>query len=298
MEKSSSYRIYTLMVTVVLLWGLSWPVNKLGLDFIPPFWFATWRLIIGTVAMFLLVIYLKRLIMPTPKDLPMILSLGIFQIGFFVLFINLGLAYQASGTAAILVYTTPLWVMPMAIFFFKESSTFLKWLGFFLGIIGVLLMLNPWEMDWTNSNTLLGVIFLIGASLSLSISILCAKYMTWHHPPLELIPWQLLIGSIMLFIVALIFHPHPTSLWNLTSSLCIAYTAIFATAFGFWGMTKLSKELPATITSICFLGVPVSGVIFSAVVLHERIDLFMILAMLFITVGLICVVCGDKPKKT
>ena len=295
-ETSHSRSLYILLIAVALAWGLSWPLNKLGLDFIPPFWFAAYRLIFGTISMFLLVIYLKKLIIPSKKALPLILLIGFFQIGLFILFINLGLITQSGGTAAILVYTTPLWVMPMAIFFFKEPSTPLKWLGFTLGLIGVLFMLNPWEIDWTNGQVLLSTFFLMSASLSCSISILCAKYMTWHHTPLELIPWQLLVGCVVLTIVALISQPHPTLVWNATSIMCLAYTAVIATALGFLGMTKLSKELPATVTSIGFLGVPVSGVIFSVIILHETLDVFKILAMLFIISGLVCVVFGGKGK--
>ena len=298
MEKPNRRNLYILLVAVALAWGLSWPLNKLGLDFIPPFWFAAFRLIFGTISMFLLVIYLKKLIIPTKQDLPLIFLIGIFQIGSFILFINLGLVAQSGGTAAILVYTTPLWVMPMAIFFFKEPSMFLKWLGFALGLIGVLFMLNPWEIDWRSGQILLSTFFLMSASLSCSISILCAKYMTWHHSPLELIPWQLLVGCVMLTIVALISQPHPTLQWNATSIICLAYTAVIATALGFLGMTKLSKELPATVTSIGFLGVPVSGVIFSVILLHETLDLFKILAMLFIISGLICVVWGGRKRRS
>ncbi|OGT68747.1 MAG: hypothetical protein A3J38_07175 [Gammaproteobacteria bacterium RIFCSPHIGHO2_12_FULL_45_9] len=288
--------IYSLLVIVVLAWGLSWPANKAGLTFIPPLWFASLRLLYATVVMFALAAYIKKLIVPTLKDLPMIFSLGVFQIGLFILFINLGLDVQQSGTSAILVYTTPLWVMPMAIFFFKEFNSTLKWVGFTLGLIGVVIMLNPWEMDWTNTRTVVGAIFLMGASVSFSISILCARYMTWHHTPIELVSWQLLVGSVMVLIVALVLQPHPDLQLNLTSITTLSYTAVVATAFGFFGMSKLSKELPSTLTSISFLGVPVSGVIFSVILLHEPLDLHMVIAMLFITCGLVCVVLGEKKK--
>lgn len=293
-KKSHGIRIYILLVAVVLAWGLSWPVNKLGLDYLPPFWFATSRLIIGTTSMFLMLTVLKKMIFPSLNDLPLILLMGVFQIGLFILFINLSLVTASSGTAAILVYTTPLWVMPMAIFFFKEPNAWLKWVGFTLGIVGILLMLNPWEIDWSNRQVILAIIYMLSASLSLSVGILCARYMKWHHSPLELIPWQLLVGSIILIIIAFILDPYPTLRWNTTSILCLSYTGIVATAFGFLGMSKISKELPATLTSISLLGVPVSGVIFSVMMLHEPVDLFKILAIIFIVAGLSCVVLGEK----
>ncbi len=100
----------------------------------------------------------------------------------------------------------------------------------------------------------------------------------------------------MVLSVALILQPHPLLQWSLTSIITLSYTAVIATAFGFFGMSKLSKELPSTLISISFLGVPVSGVIFSVLLLHETLELHMLLAMLFITAGLICVVLGERKK--
>ncbi len=289
-------KLYLLLILVVLAWGLSWPANKIGLEFIPPFWFATLRLVIATFIMFILVVALKKFILPTLQDLPLILSLGIFQIGLFILFINLGLSVQSASSSVILVYTTPLWVMPMAIFFFKEPHALLKWIGFLLGLIGILIMLNPQEIDWTNYDTLLATFFLLSASFSFAISILCARYMTWRRTPLELIPWQLLVGSVMLVVVALIKQPSPMMHWNTLSIVCVGYTAVIATALGFFGITILSKNLPPSLTAFGFLGVPVSGAIFSVILLHEKIDFYMFVAMIFIIAGLACVILGEKQS--
>lgn len=295
MQKKRNY-LYILLVLVVLAWGLSWPANKEGLNYAPPLWFASMRLGFATITMFILTFFLKKLIWPSWKDVPIIFVIGIFQIAFFILFINLGLEFGTSGRSAILVYTTPLWVMPPAILIFKEHSSPVKWLGFVLGIIGVLIMVGPWEMDWSNSSIRIGTIFLLLASISFSVSILCARHMTWHHTPFELIPWQLLIASLLVITIAYIYSPHPHIHWNVTAVTCVFYTAIIATALGFWGISVLSKGLTSIIMSLSFLGVPVSGVIFSVILLHEALPLFMIIAMLFIVLGLSCVALGERNK--
>ena len=62
----------------------------------------------------------------------MILVIAVFQIAIgFGLMIG-GLDYGAVGRSAILIYTTPLWVTPVA-FFFGEKLSFLKVLGLILG---------------------------------------------------------------------------------------------------------------------------------------------------------------------
>ena len=295
MQSKRNY-LYLFLVLVVLAWGLSWPANKEGLNYTSPFWFASMRLGFATLTMFILTFFLKKLIWPSKKDIPLILVIGIFQIALFILFINLGLEVGTSGRSAILVYTTPLWVMPVAILIFKEHSSPLKWLGFILGLLGVFIMVSPWEMDWSNSSILIGTLFLLLASISFSISILCARHMTWHHTPLELIPWQLLLASILVIGAAFFYNPHPHVEWNLSSTACILYTAIVATALGFWGISVLSKNLTSIVMSLSFLGVPVSGVIFSVILLHEALPLFMIVAMLCVICGLACVALGEHYK--
>lgn len=295
LKKLPGFDIYILFSIIILL-GLGWPINKLGLEDIPPFWFAALRLVIATVCMFFAILCMKKLIIPRVNDLPLLFSLSFFQIGLFVLFINLGLNIEPSGSSAVLVYTTPIWVTPLAIFIFKEKNSWLKWLGFTLGILGIALMLNPKEINWSNVNVIYSTFFLLGASFAFSISILCAKYMKWYHTPLELIPWQLLIACIFLVTMAFLLSPHPKILLNIQSVFCLLYTGIFPTALGFLGMSKVSKELPATLTSIGFLGVPVSGMLFSMLMMHEPIDIYITLAMVLIIMGVICVVFGDAKK--
>ncbi len=292
----STTKLYLIFVVVILIWGLGWPINKIGLQYIPPFWYASGRLVFGTLSMFIIGLYLRKLIIPTTQDLPLLLTLGIFQNGLFILFLNLALTNIESGTAAILVYTTPIWVTPIAILYFKERNSIFKWLGILLGIIGILCMLNPSAIDWSKDQTKIGVLYLLLAAFTVSIGILCAKYLKWYHTPIELAPWQLLIGSIIILIVAVIVEPYPVLEWNLTSTLSLGFTSIFATALGFLGIAYVSKTLPATVSSISLLAVPVSGVIFSALILNEAIQPFKIYAMLFISAGVISMMIGEKPR--
>ena len=100
----------------------------------------------------------------------------------------------------------------------------------------------------------------------------------------------------MVCTVASILQPHPSIHWNLVSGLSVSYTAVIATALGFWGMTVVSKGLPSTISSIGFLGVPVSGVLFSMLFFHESVGYFMLLSMFCIIAGIVCIVFGETKS--
>lgn len=278
-------RVYLLLALLVIVWGLSWPVSKLGLEFMPAIWFAVWRLLIGMLTLFLIVSVTGNFVIPQKEDLPMIFVMGIFQMGIFISLVMFGLHYVDAGRSAMLVYTTPLWVIPLSVLMFKEKLTTHKTIGLIFGVIGIVLLFSPWEMNWSDNNVLIGNGLLMIAALCWAISILCARHMVWHHTPLALVPWQILVGVVPVFILAFWWQPHPIIQWNSTLLVILLFVGIFATAFGFWGTLVVSKMLPSITVSFCYLAIPVAGLIFSALILHEIITVTMMVAMIFTIAG-------------
>jgi drug/metabolite transporter (DMT)-like permease len=290
MLKALNLRIFSLFIFIIFSWGLAWPINKVGLDFMTPVWYTVARLIIGTTVMMGIVIVLGKFSLPRREDLPLIFIIGLLQISVYILLANIGLAYLPAGRAALLAYTTPLWVMPPAIWFFNEESSWTRWLGFILGISGLFLLLSPWEIDWSNGEVIFGCAMLLLASLCWAISMLCARYMQWTKSPLELIPWQLLVGTIPILIYAWYSEPVTTVIWNNSLIMSLLYTGVLVTGLSYWSGLIINKELPTTVVSIGFLAVPVFSLTISSLFFHESINLCTSIAMVLILLGLICVV--------
>ena len=121
MVHSPSLRIYLLVALLVVIWGLSWPISKIGLEFMPPIWYTAYRLLIGMVSMFLIVAFAGKFVIPSPRDLPIIFFIGTFQMAVSIALITVGLHHVSAGRSAMLVYTTPIWVMPLAILFLMKN---------------------------------------------------------------------------------------------------------------------------------------------------------------------------------
>ena len=98
------------LVTVVVAWGLTWPVNKLLLQIVPPLWAVGLRSVIASVVLFALAWALGRLALPPRGDLPVFLSLTLLQMVGFTVLTSYGLAVVPAGRSIVLAYTTPLWV--------------------------------------------------------------------------------------------------------------------------------------------------------------------------------------------
>lgn len=285
-----NYRILSLFAFIIFSWGLAWPVNKIGLMYMSPLWYTAIRLIIGTSTMMALVIGLKKFSIPKFKEYPLIIIIGLLQISVYIFLANIGLAYLPAGRSSLIAYTTPLWVMPATAIFFHEREGWLRWLGFFLGLGGLTILLSPWDMNWHDPHVLFGSAMLLLASLSWAISMLAARYMHWSKPPLELMPWQLLIGTLPILIFAFIKEPHLTVTWNSALILSLAYTGVLVTGLSYWSGLVITRELPTLIASLGFLLVPVFSLFLSAMFMHEQITIPTLIAIVSILAGLVCVI--------
>lgn len=291
---SKSLRIALIAIATICAFGFSWPIMKLALQDIPPITLGTIRLGISTIVMFAVLLASGKKFWPTKRDLPLIFSIGLLQMGVFVALMGVGLQHVAAGRSAILAYTTPLWVTPMAIWIFKEPVHKLTIIGLITGILGVACLFNPLTFNWHDSVALRGNGFLLLAAFLWAGAILHLRFGKQHRSALELLPWQMLLATIVLLIATWLFEPQHPIHWSLPLIYKMSYITFFATAFAYWGAVEVSRRLPAVTTSLVFLAVPILGLVSSAFILGEAITINKIISVVLILTGLCCVVLARR----
>jgi drug/metabolite transporter (DMT)-like permease len=298
MQNRAETSLYLLFGTLVVTWGLAWPISKIGLNDMSPIWYSATRFLIGIVAILIYLTVTKQLKLPKRQDLPFIFSIGLFQMAAYLTLLNYGLSYVGAGRAAILTYSTPMWVTPIAILFFGEKLNKFKLLGLILGIAGIFALFSPWTFDWSNTRVVEGNLMLAGAAVVWAGVILHTRFGKWHSEPIVLLPWQMLLAGVVT--CALAFGLESDGFVNWTPSLIstLLYTGIAATAFGYWASIVVSKALPVTTSSIGFLGVPVVGLLSSVVWLGEEFTLSLGLALALIVTGMLAMTKGSSPTNS
>jgi len=280
---------YPLLLLLVIVWGTNWPIVKLGLHDISPLWLGAARLALGAVALFALVALRGQLHLPRCGDLPMIADVGLGQMCAFMLVLNIAVQYVPAGRAAILAYTTPLWVAPGAVLLLGERMTPRMAAGLLLGLAGVVVLFNPAAMDWDDRQVVIGNALLMLAALIWAALILHVRVHRWVSGPLELAPWQALTALVPTTIVALLFEDFGQIAWTGRVIGVIAYNGLLATAFGVWAMVWVSRALPAISSSLGFLGAPVVGYLAAAWLLDEPITTTLTIGLALIAGGVFLV---------
>lgn len=291
-------RAVVLLVMVVLAWGANWPIMKIGLTHIQPLWFCTFRLALGLVSMVVILAAMGKLRLPPRGDWPVMASLGLLNMAAFMVLTNLALLVVPAGRSAILAYSTPLWVAPGAALFLGEKLTPGRVAGVVLGLGGIVVLFNPLTFDWSDRAALAGNGMLLLAALVWAAVILHIRAHRWQTSPLELVPWQLLVGLVPVAAAAVLVEGMPRPDGSFELGWTLAYNGTIATAFAYWGAMTVNRLLPALTVSLVFLAAPAVGLLLSALRLGETLSFTNVGGLLLIAggVGVVALV-GARERR-
>jgi drug/metabolite transporter (DMT)-like permease len=264
---------YLLLGSLVLLWGANWPVMKLTLAVLPPYWFVTLRLYLGAASLFI-------------------------ALALYMVLCILGLQSMGAGRAAVLAYTTPLWVVPGALLFLGERLNGLKAAGLLLGIAGVLILFNPLGFDWSNKTLVQGNLLLMGAAFAWAAAILVIRGRPWRLTPFQLAPWQMLLGGTALLPLSFALEGPLRVEVNPSLLVLLVYNGPICIGFCGWASLVITRSLPAVTSSLSFLAVPAFGIAAAQIALGEPLDPTLLGGFALILGGMILVGAGDRRQRS
>ncbi len=286
-----------LLAIVVLSWGLNWPVTKLIVEHVPPLWTTAIRCWIACVALAVILAASGRLVLPPRGDLPVVWSIALLHMVLFSTLVAVGLKFVPAGSAIVLGYTTPLWVALAAPLVLGERSSARQLFGVVLGLFGIATMLNPWALDWSDSNILLGSGCILLAAVCWAANILYARSHRWIASPFQLLLWQTLVAASVLTVSALLIEGMPNVAWNARLLGLFLYGGLIGTALAYWAMSVVNRSLPAVSTAIGVTATPVVGVAFAALALGERLDASLLIAAALIVSGIAITTLLDDSRR-
>ena len=275
----------TLAVLVTAIWGLNFPVTKLGLAAIDPLLLTALRF---TLAALPWVFFVKR----PPIAIKWLAAYGlIFGVAMWAL-INLGIEWGVPpGTAALLIQFSAFFTMGWGVLLFREHLSLRQMLGMGLAVLGLvsIILASP------GHGTTLGYGLLLVSAFSWSVGNVIIKqskvremfaFVVWASvfPPIPLLALTWLAhGTAPFAALATQFE------WVAVFSLLFQVYA--ATHFCYWGWNLLLREYPVSTVAPLSLLIPVFGIAGSMLMLGHRVGfsegVSMVLILSALAVGLI-----------
>jgi drug/metabolite transporter (DMT)-like permease len=261
--------VYLLGAATVVVLGTNWPIMARGVTVMPAEWLAALRL--GGAAVLVAAIMAARYGIRRPRrhDLPILFSVGAIRLAIVTTSVFAALRFVPPGRSSILVYASTLWAAPIAAVVLHERLTALRVVGLALGCTGLVLLLEPWSLDWSDGRTVSGFGLLLFASIMSAATTVHVRAHSWRGTPLELMPWQLGVAALPITLLAFALHGLPHVDWTLSTVGIVAYQIALASAFAVWGAITLMRSVPAISANLILMAVPVVGLLTSIVFADE-----------------------------
>ncbi len=250
---------------LALVWGYNWVAVKVALDYVAPFTFGAQRCLGGGLYLLALLAAFRKPFWPRYPWRALLL--GLLQTSVFTGCTTWALVHGGAGKSAVLVFTMPFWLLLLAPFFLGERLKGLQWLAVALAFTGLMLIFAPWRHGAGLGSAALA----IGGGIAWALAVLVAKRIpvagSWDL--LSLTGWQMVLGSVPLMLLAWWVPGRPTD-WTPVFVTVLAYNVVFATALAWALWLFIVGRLPATVSSLSSLIVPVVGVLSGWLQLGER----------------------------
>ena len=282
------------MAVAVVLLGASWPVTRFALlQGAGPAWFALGRAAFSAVIATLALALLGRLRLPTRRDMPSLLAIGLLQLAGFFAFAHAAVAWVPAGRTAVLANCTIIFTVPLSLLLLREPIRLRLWIATAFGAAGVAALMGPWAIDWSAPHVLLGHVFLMGSALCWALAMVVVRRWPPRMSMLELLPWAFMLATAALLPMAL---GHDLGHWNARATFCVLAIGIVIAPAGTWCVMQAQLLLPVVVSSIGFLAGPAFGVILATVFLHEALGPDMVIgAALILTGAALAATKGRKP---
>lgn len=272
------------MLLLALLWGLSIPVTKLGLESMAPMTLTALRF--GIAVPFLFIFASGRHRIPL-SALPKVAALGLLGIGVGNVSQAFGIAGTSASVSTIISATIPVFIVLFAALRLGQAVTRLQQLGLaaaFGGIALVALGQGDGAADPAQTT-------LTGAALVLLSAVTIAFYYVWsvelaaRHGTAAVVAWSTLAGAVALL---------PFTAWEIRSVpfrvepaavAAAAYLGILVSAAGLFLWLWLLRTVPARVAaSVQFLQ-PVIGIAASAAMFGDRMGPLFVAGVVMVLLG-------------
>ena len=262
------------LIALALIWGAAFLFISVAVHEVAPLTYVWVRLSLAAAAMWLFLWWRGDSAGLPRRVWGSILVLALFNNAIpFVLF-GWGQTHIASGLAAILNATTPIWGVVVAhLFTHDEKLSGRKLAGVLLGFAGVTVMIGPALLGSIGDNVLAQLACVTAALCYAFAGVWARRYRGMGLSPVSVTTGQLTAGALVMLPVALLVdQPWLDTLPSLKAIGAIAALAVVCSAFAYILYFRLIDRAGATNALLVTLLVPPVAILLGSVVLHEIIE--------------------------
>jgi drug/metabolite transporter (DMT)-like permease len=276
MQKLTAAQLW-LLIGLTLVWGINWPIMKLGVaQGFPPLGFRALSIWLGIPVLALGLMALK-----VPFRLPRgdseqphkhwreLLLLSTFNMFFWHGCIIVAVTMLSSGRAAILGYTMPIFSAILGGVFFADKLSLRGWLGVGSAALGVALLLT--HEFGKLAGAPLGVLLALIAASTWALGTQLLRRTTIPAATLTISFWMTVLAAVVMSGLSLVFEVQRWRMPHAVEWFSISYNAVLIFGFAHAAWFYLARSLSPVASTLSVMMIPILGVFSGSVWLAEKL---------------------------
>jgi drug/metabolite transporter (DMT)-like permease len=278
-------RIILAFALLYVLWGSTYLAMRVVVRDLPPYVAGSVRYLISGPLMLAACAIMGRKIRLSLQDLKQLLVISILLLSIGNIGVLWGEQYVPSGLASLIVALVPIWVVIIEAWFFRAGRMSAKGLfGLALGIVGLLVLLWPRIAAGNHLGRLelLGSGILAGASFFWALGSVFSHRYNLSVDVFVSAAWQMTLGGIINAAISLLTGQFQKAHWSAPALLWIGYLVVFGSWIGYSSYIYLLEHVPTPKVATYAYVNPIVAVFLGWIVLHEKVDVFMLVGTVII----------------
>ncbi len=277
-------KIIALSLLLAFLWGGNSPSIKVGLDDFPPMALAFFRFVIGLVVVGSWSLYRRVSLGLQRGELPrLILLTAIFILQ--IICLNTGTKYTTASRSTIFINVYPFFTALFAHFWIPgERLSIPKTLGIVVAFSGVFITVAPNLGEGETS--ILGDILVLVSGCFLGLRVVVTKLLVQAIHPYRLLVWYLSLSLPCYAAMNLILERGEPMQLTLASTAALLYQGGVIAGYCFLAWTSILERYSASKLVVLFFATPLSGVLFSYLVLGDELTLNLLIGAVLVAGGI------------
>lgn len=220
------------------------------------------------------------------KDIPLFLGLGLGSVLFFAACYFTAIQMMTLSIAAILLYTSPIWVMLMSLLFFHESMTKNKLLALIISFIGCVLVSGIGSGE--GNVTVMGILIGLGSGVGYGLYSILGTIALRRYSTYTVTTYTFIIaatGSVFLCSLPDLLHKVTACSDKPYLFLLIILTGLVTAVIPFLCYTLGLEQVEASRAAILATIEPMVATLIGIVVFHEYMTLMSV-------IGVVCIIAA------
>ncbi len=178
----------------VILWASAFVFTKVALVNFTPESLGAVRYLFASILLIVFSSLLKKLSLPSIKDIPIFFLAGFTGFSFYIYAFNKGSVSLNASTSSILISTVPIITAVLAMIFYKEKINKICWFAIAIEFSGIIIIAVNNGVFAINR----GVNWMLGAALSFAIYNMLQRKILKKYTSLQSTTYSIFAGTILL----------------------------------------------------------------------------------------------------